>query len=76
MNECLDDCAVSHPPDGNATGAVWFVIPGKLLREEYVPGVTAMTRQSIGLPTALPGSGEAARGPSPLPLAPLAQAER
>ena len=41
-----------------------------------VPGVTAMTRQSIGLPTALPGSGEAARGLSPLLLAPLAQAER
>ena len=43
----------------------------------YVPGVSEFTGQSIGLPTALPGSGEAARGLSPLPsIVPLAQAGR
>ena len=41
-----------------------------------VPGVTAHTLQSIGLPTALPGLEEAARGLSPSPLVPLAHAER
>ena len=41
-----------------------------------VPGVTAMTRQSNGLPTALPGPGELwgeERGPA---QPPLTQAER
>ena len=42
----------------------------------YVPGVPEFTGQSIGLPTALPASGEAARASLLSPLVPLAQAGR
>ena len=39
--------------------------------QTYVPGLSVFTGQSIGLPSALPGSGEAARGLSPLPSSSL-----
>ena len=38
-----------------------------LCAKTRVPGASEFTGQSIGLPTALPESGEAARGPSPSP---------
>ena len=37
------------------------------IRSRGVLGASEFTGQSIGLPPALPGSGEGARGPSPFP---------
>ena len=41
-----------------------------MMSQQVVPGVTAMTRQSIGLPTGLPGpeeQGEGREAPRSLP---------